>query len=542
MKTLSFPGAACQREIRGIGAAPPRPLPPRPHNPGPVTRAPLVVAALLAGALGAACRRAPAAPDPATLRFAHGTPVLSLDPTLSEGTTYSALSNVFEPLVTYDPLLQITPALATRWATPDETTWVFALRPGVSFHDGSLLDAHAVVEALERARTSADSTVRGALWAVTRVEGTGPLEVTLRTSVPDALLLHELTLVLVAKGATRAEVESHPVGTGPYRVAAWDRHGALDLVGFPGHWDGAPSIPSVRIAPLARGVDPVAAVARGEVAVAELPVTASRPKPPAGVRLVTSPGLTTYYLWMNGPEAIGGRPNPFHDVRVRRAVALAVNRPRLAREATGSEENAAVQLVPPTIVGHSSSLPPPRFDPAGARALLAGAGYPIPLEVTLVHRTDAQNESLARHLAGMLGEAGFHVTLLPQTWSDLLVESREGRIGLFLGGWSFDAADAGGFLRDCVRSRVARGAMGVFNPGYTNPAIDRLVDSSSSVFLAAPRLALLEEALRIATDEAPLVALFHQPDAWAVSSRLAWTPRLDGRLLAAEFRFSGGGR
>ena len=525
------------------GDSPPRPraCPSRPHNPAPVTRTALA-AALLAGALGVSCRRAPSAPGPSAVRFAHGTPVLSLDPTLSEGTTWSALSNVFEPLVTYDPMLQLAPALALRWATPDETTWVFSLRPGVALHDGTVLDAATVVAALERARSAADSTVRGALWAVSRIEATGPLEVTFHTSVPDALLLHELTLVLVARGASRAGIEAQPVGTGPYRVALWDRHGALDLVAFPAHWGGAPSIPSVRIAPLPTGVDPVEAVARGAAAVAEIPPSAARPRPPAGVRIVSSPGLSTHYLWMNGPAEIGGRPNPFHDARVRRAVALAVDRGRLAREGTGGEETVAAQLVPPTIVGHSTGLPAPPFDPASARRLLAAAGYRVPLDVVLAHRSDPWNERLARSIAEMLLAAGFRPTLRPMPWSELIVEWREGRVGLFLGGWSFDAADAGGFLRDCVRSRVAGSGSGVFNPGYSNPAIDRLVDSCNSVFLAAPRLALLEEALRIATEDAPLVPLFHQPDAWAVSSRLEWSPRLDGRLLAEEFRFVGAAR
>ena len=218
MKTLSLSGTGCQWEIRPRGPS----TPARPHNSAPVTRTALA-AALLAGALGVSCRRAPPRPGPSTVRFAHGTPVLSLDPTLSEGTTWSALSNVFEPLVTYDPMLQLAPALAVRWTTPDETTWVFSLRPGVALHDGTVLDAATVAAALERARSDADSTVRGSLWAVSRIEATGPLEVTLRTSVPDALLLHELTLVLVARGATRAAIEAHPVGTGPYRVALWDR-------------------------------------------------------------------------------------------------------------------------------------------------------------------------------------------------------------------------------------------------------------------------------------------------------------------------------
>jgi peptide/nickel transport system substrate-binding protein len=474
--------------------------------------------------------------------LAHATPVLSLDPTLSEGTTSSALSNVFEPLVAYDALLQITPVLATSWETPDETTWDFELRPGVTFHDGAPLDATAVVAALENARRRSDSTVRGALRAVSRLEVRGPHALRMRTSVPDALLLHELTLVLVGRATTRAEAEATPVGTGPYRVAAWSRGGPLQLVAWPGHWAGPPLAPSVRVVSLPSGTDPTDAVARGEADVAEILTAPPRPSPPAGVRLVTSPGLTTHYLWMNGPATVGGAPNPFHDVRVRRAVALAIDRRLLAREATGSEENAATRLVPPTIVGHSASLPAPRHDPEAARSLLVAAGVRLPLAVTLAHRSDAHAERVARRVVAMLDGVGFRVTLLPMPWDDLLVRSREGRIAFFLGGWAFDAADAAGFLRDCVRSRTADGAGGVFNPGYANPEVDRIVDASPSVFIASTRVAMLADAIRIATDEAPLVSLYNQPDAWAVSSRVRWSPRLDGRLLARDIRFPEGGR
>jgi peptide/nickel transport system substrate-binding protein len=502
-----------------------------------------LLAALLAilGAAGASCGRAPV-PAPGPAKLAIPTPILSLDPTLSEATTISVLSNVFEPLVAHDRQLQVIPALATRWSTPDETTWVFSLRPGVLFHDGTPLDSAAVVAALERARNGPDSAVRGALWAVAKVETAGALAVRIRTSVPDALLLHELALVLVARGASRTEVEEKPVGTGPYRVVSWDRRGSLALAAWEKHWAGPPAITSVLVAPLAEGVDAARAAGRGEIDVVEVPISAARGTAPAGARFVTSPGLSTQYLWMNGPAVTAGVPNPFFDVRVRRAVALAVDRPRLALEATGSGGTAAPQVVPPTVVGHVTGLPAPAFDPAAARALLAGAGHRLPLAASLTYRSDPTAESVARLLKEMLDAAGFRVKLRPVPASDLFVEMREGRSGLVLAGWIFDAPDTGGFFRDCVRSRREGGTAGVFNPGYVNPEVDRLVDASHSVLASSARLDLLETAIRIVTDEAPLVPLYHQPDAWALSSRLEWTPRLDRNLVASEMRFAGGGR
>ncbi len=502
----------------------------------------LRLAVIVLGACVASCRAGGPAPLPEPVRLARQTPVLSLDPTESEPRTLSALANVFEPLVAYDRDLNLVPALATRWETPDETTWVFSLRRGVTFHDGSSLDAPVVVAALERARLSRESSVPGTLWAVSHVEATDGHSIRIRTRVPDALLLHELTLVLVARGTSRAEIEARPVGTGPYRVAGWSRGGALDLEAWDDYWGPFPVLRKVRIDALPSAEDGAAALARGDAEVAEIPPSASRAAPPVGARFVSSPGLTTFYLWMNGPKTIEGRPNPFADVRVRRAAARAIDRTRLARTATGTEATAAPQLVPPTVFGHVPSMTSLPHDLAAARALLQSAGYDLPVEAVLSYRAVGSDDPAAKALKEMLDAAGFRVTLRPVAWDQVQAELRGGRLSLFFGGWVFDGPDAGGFLRDCIRSRGPNGLTGYFNPGYVNPEVDRLVDSSYGAFVRTSRHSLLEEAMRIANEDAPLVPLFHRPDAWAVTNRLEWEPRPDGKIAAAEMRPPGGER
>lgn len=487
----------------------------------------------------ASCRDVRVRPLPDPVRLARQTSVLSLDPLETEPRTASALANVFEPLVAYDRNLELVPALAIRWETPDEKTWDFTLRPGVSFHDGTPLDAEAVVAALDRARLSPESGVRGTLWAVSRVEATDDRTVRVITRVPDALLLHELTLVLVARGATRARVEAQPVGTGPYRVVSWRKGEALELEAWDGYWGAAPSLRRLRVVPLPPDVDGIEAVARGEAEVAELPATSARRTSRGNVRIVSSPGLTTFYLWMNGPRMIGGRPNPFADARVRRAAALAVDRARLARAATGTDATAAPQLVPPTVYGHVPAMTAPAHDPEAARALLRSTGFSLPVEATLAYRAVGTEDPAARLLQEMLETAGFRVTLRPVPWDQIQAELRDGRLSLFFGGWVFDGPDAGGFLRDCFRSRGPDGLTGFFNPGYSHPEIDRLVDASYGSFFRTSRLLILEETMRIANEDAPLVPLFHRPDAWAVAPGLLWEPRPDGKVLAAEMRPAG---
>lgn len=529
------------RKLTGSGSTARPLLAPARDNRGTVSRLSLAVALLvLIAAPAGACRRAPSPSLPDTVTFGRVTSVSTLDPALAEARTASVVSNVFEPLVAYDRNLELVPALATRWSTPDEKTWDFVLRPGVSFHDGTPFDSAAAVAALDRARNAPGSSVAGALWAVSSVEATGPLAIRIRTRTPDALLLQELTLVLLSRAA--AGDRAALVGTGPYRVTTWDRHGTLVLAAWERHWAGPPPIRAIRIVALPGGRDAAVSVAAAEVDVAEVPLVRTRSAPLRGVRFLTSPGLTTYYLWMNGGARVGAEPNPFFDVRVRRAVGRSVDRARLALEATGSEATAAPQLVPPTVVGHTTSVPPPPFDPAAARKILAEAGYRLPLPVTLVHISDDGIDAVARLVKEMLDAAGFRVTLRSASWRALVSEQRDGRVGLLLGGWVFDTPDAGGFLRDCIRSRQPGSTTGVFNPGYASPEVDRLVDASHASLSGSQRLTLLEKALRIAAEDAPFVPLFHRPDAWAVSARLDWRPRPDGLLLAREMRFLGGGR
>ena len=502
----------------------------------------LRAALVVLGVAVASCRDGGGRALPEPVRLARQTSVLSLDPLETEPRTYSALANVFEPLVAYDRNLELVPALAIRWETPDETTWDFTLRPGVFFHDGSPLDAEAVVAALDRARLSPESGVRGTLWAVSRVEATDDHTVRILTRVPDALLLHELTLVLIARGATRARIEAHPIGTGPFRVASWRKGEALELEAWDGYWGPAPSLRRIRVVPLPPDVDGFEAVARSEAEVAELPATSARHTSRGAVRIVSSPGLTTFYLWMNGPPMIGGRPNPFSDARVRRAAAQAIDRPRLARAATGTDATAAPQLVPPTVYGHVPSMTALPYDPEAARALLRSTGFALPVEATLAYRAVGTEDPAARLLQEMLDAAGFRVTLRPVPWDQIQAELREGRLSLFFGGWVFDCPDAGAFLRDCIRRRGPAGRTGFVTPGDSHPEIDRLGDASYGAFFRTSRLLILEETMRIANDDAPLVPLFHRPDVWAVAPGLLWEPRPDGKVLAAEMRPAGAPR
>lgn len=494
-------------------------------------------AVLLGLAVLSACARRgePHAGAPRPLRLAAEHGVSTLDPTYTEGTTFSILSNLYEPLVDYDRQMRLVPALATEWSAPDEKTWILKLRRGVRLHDGSLLTPQDVAAALLRARNDPLSAVRGQLESVASVEARDDGVLRILTSRPDALLLHELTNVLVAKGESRADIDRRPLGTGPYRLTAWEKGKRVEAEAFPEHWRGPPPIQRVAFVTVAAGSSSVAALKAHRVDVVEVPARMVLDRG-RGFRIADTPGLTTSYLYINSLALPGGRDNPLSDRRVRQALSLAIDRRAVARQAVGHDGAFAQQIVPASVFGYAAALPAPVFDPVAARRLLREA-HRVGANLVLTHRDSLDARAVSELLRSMLESVGFRVTLRALAWEDLLRASASQSVPLYLSRWVFDNGDAGSFLRDCLRSRHAGSADGIYNAGYANPEMDRLVDASATIFEGSLRLQQFERVMSLAQEDVPLIPLFNVPDIWGVSEDLVWEPRLDGRLLACEMSF-----
>lgn len=477
----------------------------------------------------AACRRPAGEPERA-VRIGQDSDVLSLDPSYPEVNTFSALSNVYEPLVGYDARLAVVPVLASSWTTPKPNRWVFELRSGVRFHDGAPLRAADVVEALDRVRSDPASGVRAQLWAVKETVAVGDLRLEIRTREPDALLLHELTRVLIAAKRSGGRF----VGTGPYRIARWQRGVSLRLEAVPAYWGKRPAMGAAELLPVPEGDASLAALREGRVDLAEIPSSSVDAAKAAGLRLATSPGLTAYFLSFSGRAGPDGRPTPFAHRRVRQALSLAVDRRALAERVVGKAEYAADQAVPRSIFGFDPALAPIRFDPGEARRLLAQEGLETPVPLVIAHRDAPVQAAIARELAGPLSAAGFEVVLRPLAWKDLVDGMRQGRLPITLWSWDFDNADAASFLRDIVHSRDDRRGLGSFNPGFSSEEMDRLVAEATRAFEPEVRREILGRAMRLVRDESVVIPLFNPPHVYAFTPRLRFRPRVDDLFQVAE--------
>lgn len=470
------------------------------------------------------------------IRIAHESDAISLDPHAhQEAATDSILSNIYEALVTFDREMRLEPALAVAWNSLDEHTWTIQLRKGVRFHDGRTFTASDVKFSIERARDTPTSAFKGAVSSIEAIEIVDASTLKLRTARPEPLLMNRLTSILVVPGPEGPDFVARPVGTGPYKFVRWERGRVLEVEAFSQHWNGRPSVDHVLFIPVEEGPKSIEALKQGQVDILRwVPETLiDELKGVPGVRIASRTGLSSYYLWFNPVQSKGAPRNPYADKRVRQALSLAIDRRELVRR-LGGIGVPANQLVQKGVFGYVSSLPELPFDADRARTLLAEAGYARGLEATLTHRPQASLIAVSHSIRDMLGKVAVRVTLEMLDWPVALSRWLGGETPFFLAGWRFDDGDATSFLQDCLFTREPTRHYGSFNPGYSNPELDRLIEENGLIFGDDKRLRQYEKLMRLALEEMPLVPLFHRHNLYGVSDRVQWEPRLDGELLAVE--------
>jgi len=481
--------------------------------------------------VGGCARRPPS--EPRELRIAIEETLESLDPATDSLNAWAVLGNVFEPLVAQGADLRIEPALAVGWATPEETLWSFELRPGVTFHDGTPLSPARVVAGIERVRNDLGSSARSWLASVASIEAASPFHVLVRTRGPDPLLLYHLAQVPIALGKDPREVTAHPVGTGPYRVAG-RADGGLSVEAFPGWWGPAPKVRRARFVPLPESAGVAEALTRGRIDLAKVPLVAggpaSFPFPTEEVR-----GLSTMFLWIKNLGRAA--ENPLADVRVRRALTLALDRRAIAARATGRPDSAARQLVPAAMFGYQPELVPEATDIAAARLLLASAGYAGGVTLDLAFRETPLARLTAEAVAADLEKAGVRAHLRAVSYEESLRPTREIIRGLFVGFWAFDVPDASSFLSDCVRTRDLGLSRGLMNQGFSSPRMDDLIDRAAALNDAASRLDMVRNAFLLANEEVPVVPLFEVVRIWGHARDIAYRPRADERIVLTEIAY-----
>ncbi|MBK1783266.1 ABC transporter substrate-binding protein [Prauserella cavernicola] len=354
------------------------------------------------------------AADGSTLRIVLAEEPPTLEPCESSLTSTGVVvrSNISEPLVERDPSTgDLDPLLSTGWRQTSPTTWTFDIRTGVTFHDGAPFTAEDAAFSIDRAVNSdLACNVDGYVFEDEElgVEATSPTSLTVTTAKPDPILPLRISFVeIVPRGTSTENKVREPVGTGPYALTGWQTGVSISLKRNESYWGEQPAFPFARYVWRSESSVRAAMIAKGEADLS----TGLDPEDATEENSIAYPNNETTALRLDGTQA------PLDDIRVRKAIGMAIDRKAIADTLFDGLAEPAAQLVPDGVVGYNPELtsqPPQREE---AKRLVDAAradGVPTDRQITLVARNGQfpRVSETAEALQYQLGELGLNVRIL----------------------------------------------------------------------------------------------------------------------------------
>jgi peptide/nickel transport system substrate-binding protein len=470
--------------------------------------------------------------------------------------TNSSLGQVFDSLTQRDETLKLQPSLATSWRLVDPLTWEFTLKEGVTFHDGAPFTSADFVATIRRVPNVANSPALYSPFTrpIRDVAMTDARTMRITTHEPTPLLAEMLSNVMIIQArfetaTTQDFNDGHAVvGTGPYRLAQWQRGDRLILVRNAAHHGGPATWAQVTERILARDSARVAALLAGEVDAIDLVPAADKPRIAADQRFVmaSGPAGVVHYLALDtaraeSPFAAGpdGR-NPLRDVRVRRALSLAIDRGAITGRLMERTAEPASQYLPGSFDGTSPRLSPDAFDPERARALLAEAGFPNGFRLTL-HATNDRypfDTRFAQALGQYWTRIGVQVEVQAVPGTVFFAAAAKQEYSAFTAQYGTSSPEEA--PRQLVHTFDAARGMGAANrTRHSNPAVDAIIAAPLTEMDEPRRRALVHAAIEAAVGEYAYIPMFHPTWEFAARKDLVVTSYPPRRFNALMVRPGG---
>ncbi len=511
----------------------------------------------MTAALVAALALAPAA-QAETFRFAGTTDPQTMDPhAVNSAPVLGFLNNVYEGLVRRGKDMTIEPALATGWEPIGEGEgWRFTLREGVTFHDGAAFTAEDVLFSYERA-SSEEADTSSWFAPVSEVVVVDDFTVDIMTTAPNPIFPDSIAnWMMMDSGWAAANNAERPNkdegnfatlnanGTAAFQLEERQPGLTTVLVPYEGWWGEVEhNITRAEFTPIQNPATAVAALLSGDVdMINPVPIQdAERLSQTDGVKVIQ--GIEARVIMLGFPheaEALkytddAGQPNPFLDVRVRQAVAQAVNVPAILQTIMRGNAEPASQLVSPAMRGFSTANDArPAYDVEAAKALLAEAGYPEGFSFGLKcpNNRYLNDEAVCQAVVSMLAQIGVEAQLDAMPVQNYWPELREDNFDMYLLGWSPGTFDAEHPIRFLASTPNEEKRLGSWNFGaYSNARIDELLPMIQSEIDEPTRQAMLDEAAKIMQDEVAYVPMYVQPLVWGARESIALTQRPDNFFI-----------
>jgi peptide/nickel transport system substrate-binding protein len=434
--------------------------------------------------------------------------------------SFEVLENVFDTLVEPDENLQMQPALAASWdVSPDQRTWTFHLRDGVVFHDGTPMTADDVVFSYRRI-IDEELVNSDKFSAVTAVEAPDPRTVVIRTDRPTPNMLTNLggfkgMAIVSRRNVESGQIATHPIGTGPFSFRDQKSGDSITLEANPKYWGGPPAITGVTFRFISEPSTALSALQAGEIDWTDSipPQRVAQLADDDSLTLAVTPSNDYWYLALN--EA---RP-PWNDVRVRQAIAYAIDRDAIV-QATSYGTAAINELAIPQ--GNPWFTAYERYGGGGderlakARELLqeAGAG---PSNMDMLVTTEyPETVTAAQIIADNLAPLGITVNIRTVDFATWLDEQNSGNFDMLMMGW-LGNIDPDDFYYAQHHTDGTSNAQ-----KFSNPEVDRLLDAGRVETDHAARADDYAKAATMIADGVSYIYLYNP------SVIQAWNPSLSG--------------
>lgn len=485
----------------------------------------------------------------------------SMDPQFHNTGPNNALSlHIFDRLIMQNETQGLYPGLAVSWTPIDDLTWEFKLREGVKFHDGTDFTADDVLCTFERAPNVPNSPASfGTYTKGKSLVKIDDYTVHFVTEAPYPLMGNDVSTVAIISDSVGCDASTDDfnagtaaVGTGPYKFQSYTPGQSVTFVRNDDYWGEMPAWTEVEFRPITSAPSRVAALLAGDVdVISGVPTTDIETlKGNDSVTLTQGPSNRVIYLHMdqfreNSPfiKALDGSDikNPLLDVRVRRAISMAINRDVIVERVMEGVAVPAGQLLPAGFFGVSDNLSPPAYDPDGAKALLAEAGYGDGFQMTIHGPNDRyiNDAKIAEAVAQMLTRVGIQtaVETMPRSvyFGRASTGSPEGEpeFSFILVGWGAGSGEASSPLKALIHTTDKDMGFGATNRGrHSDATIDALIQEALATVNDAKRQDLLAKATELSMENVAIIPTHFQVNTWGAKSGLRYTPRTDEYTIA----------
>ncbi|HED04963.1 MAG TPA: ABC transporter substrate-binding protein [Candidatus Fraserbacteria bacterium] len=444
----------------------------------------------------------------------------TLDPRLEQDTTAYRVTNlIYDGLVQLDAKLQPQPDLAVSWKNPDPKTWIFQLRSGVKFQDGTPVTAEDVVYTFQ---TMLDPNFgaphRGLYTPIEKVEAIDAHTVKFTLKQPYAPLLSYLDLGIVPKHVAEKEGQnfgSHPIGSGPFKLVRWDKASKIVLEANPDFWGGEPQfIKKIEVDVVPDNTARAQALEAGDLDLIQSPLSPQDVKRLAKDKRFTTVQMTgTGYTYLN----FNTKDPILSDVKVRQALAMLVDQKTIVDQIYQGIDKAATSILLPGSWAYTDTIKQPSYDPQRAKALLAQEGWKDTngdgildkngkkLSIVLsTHSEDPNRIQVVEYLQNIFKQNGIDSTVNISDWPSFIANVQDGKYQIALLGW-LNLVDPDRAMYNQLHTG------GGFNwGGYSNPQVDQLLDKGRTASSQDERAKAYREAAKIIAEEVPYYILTYQ--------------------------------